>query len=255
MDWSDSCMRPSPEEGKSSVNFFAEDGGNSSDDSDADAEQDCGEGEDNSDTTQHVPKLPNPFLQASSKLPAPLLQTGEEEAVSGGTCSVFGNPFRQAEQAKLGILEKHVPLTEAAPKKPASKQVCFKFKKGLCHLGAKCRFFHDRSNVPLGRYTDRSGAVDAEENSGQAFGRGDSGFQFQGGGGGGEGGEGQLYHPVAQFSRGQPADPRAFDEDDYMSSGKRKKRHGVTDELVPPKKALTDLHGHRKKERPWTTKK
>lgn len=261
------------------TNFFGGGGGDgSSEDSDACAEEEEGSGkaeeEEIDQSAEQAPKLPSPFLlqaDSKSKLPGPPLKSGgkppaPDDCVSGPTSSVFVNPFQQAEQAKLGILEKHVRLTEAAPRKPASKQVCFKFRKGTCHLGTRCRFFHDRSNIALGG--DRSGgggsAVASSEteqqDSGAAFGRGDRTFQFSGHGGAGGGGrgggaDGRFYHPAARFSRGQPADPQAFDEDNYMNAAKGRKRFGVSDDLVPPKKALTGLQEFRKKERPWTTKK
>lgn len=264
------CFRSADgEPSEACVNFFGGDGDDSSEDSNNDAEEDGSKADENQSAEQ-VPKLPSPFLQASSKLPAPLLKPGESQTPSysaGATSSVFVNPFEQAEQAKLGILEKHVRLTEAAPKKPASKQVCFKFRKGTCHLGAKCRFFHDRSNIALGGVRDRSDSSvtsETEQDSGPGFGRGDKSFTFPGHGGGtgghvrrggGGGGDGRFYHPAAQFSQGQPADLRSLDEDNYMNSARGRKRCGVTDHLVPPKKALMGLDDLRKKERPWTTKK
>ena len=249
------------------VNFFDGEGSDSSEDSDSRANEDASKTDESQSAEQAPAKLPNPFLQSSSKLPAPHLKAGDTQtpsyAAGGPTSSVFVNPFEQAEQAKLGILEKHVRLTEAAPKKPASKQVCFKFRKGTCHLGAKCRFFHDRSNIVLGGTTDRTDSAasleTAEQDSGPGFGRGDKSFTFPTHGGrggrGGGGGDGRFYHPAAQFSRGQPVDLRSLDEDNYMNAAKGRKRCGVTDALVPPKKAMTGLEDLRRKERPWTTKK
>ncbi|KAL8571531.1 hypothetical protein ACOMHN_056826 [Nucella lapillus] len=258
------CFREDVEAAKeSSGNFFTtKDDNDSSDDSNAGAEPDSGKTEENQQADT-VPKLPTPFLQ--SKLPSPHLNPEERKSSSpfpGPTSSVFVNPFAQAELAKLGILEKHVRLTEAAPKKPASKQVCFKFKKGKCFLGEKCRFFHDRSNIALGSGSDRTAAAgesaspEPDHPVGAGFGRGDRSFQFSGFGGAPEiGGDGQFYHPVAHFSRGQPAEPQVIDDDNYMAAAKRKKRHGVTDSLQPPKRAMEDLGSLRKQERPWTMKK
>ncbi|XP_076452392.1 uncharacterized protein LOC143288023 isoform X2 [Babylonia areolata] len=248
-----------------SVNFFAEGDNDSSDDATADAESNSSSSkpeEKQQQQAENVPKLPNPFLQ-KTKLPSPHLKSKKKSQtlIPGPTSSVFVNPFEQAEQAKLGILEKHVRLTEAAPQKPATKQVCFKFKKGKCFLGDKCRFFHDRSNIALGAGSGSEGSGEAAspvavQDEGPGFGRGDRSFKFPGfGGASGVNADGQFYHPAAQFSQGQPADPRTMDDDSYMAGAKGKKRHGITDSLMPPKKAMTDLGGLRKQERPWTVKK
>ena len=177
-------------------------------------------------------RLPNPLAGnlGQSRLP------GMNEAASSriGTC-VFVNPFAEAEQAKFQILEKHVKLTAAAPKKPAHQPVCWKFKKGKCHMGKNCRFFHDMESQRIEPEVDAStsemnGIVPQSAAPDRL-----------------------AYHPAAYFDarrRSLPPDPE--DEDHYMSGMRKKKRYGVSDNLLPPKKAFESLQRQRAKERPWT---
>ncbi|CAL1541542.1 unnamed protein product [Lymnaea stagnalis] len=169
-------------------------------------------------------KLPNPLL--SQKLPSII-----EATTSRIGTSVFVNPFEEAEQAKNLILEKHVKLTQAAPKKPAHQPVCWKFKKGKCHMGKNCRFFHDLENRTLEENNDSNQEINANDHGQQR----------------------QMYHPAAYTdARRRPMEQEPEDDDNYMASMKKKKRYGVSDNLMPPKKAFESLQRQREKERPWT---
>lgn len=174
-------------------------------------------------------KLPNPYSSQPQKLP------GINIASSLLTnASVFINPFEKEEQTKNKILEKHVRLTEAAPQKPANKPICWKFKKGKCHLGKNCRFFHDRDTL-----NSDDGTV-AESNKRQST--GDR-----------EGFKRSTYHPAAYSdAMRNPLNAEPIDDDNYMASVKKKKRVGINDALMPPKKAYDSLMKMRQKERPWT---
>ncbi|CAG5116180.1 unnamed protein product [Candidula unifasciata] len=168
-------------------------------------------------------KLPNPLSSGHEKLPSIF-----EVAKSRIGTSVFVNPFEEAEQAKNQILEKHVKLTQAAPKKPAHQPVCWKFRKGKCHMGKNCRFFHDPENrtVEENVQTEKSASVQTSH---------------------------QVYHPSAYFdARRRPLEPEPVDEDNYMAGRNKKKRFGVAEHLVPPRKAFESLQKQREMERPWT---
>lgn len=206
-------------------------------------------------------KLPSPFLQDMCKLPTPTLGSCAKERSLVPSSSVFANPFEQAEQAKYSILEKHVRLTEAAPQKPASKQMCWKFKKGRCHLGERCRFFHDQSSiivsctagfseisdygVTVGQLGEKKMKMTVDESKDINILKTKNSGQNK-----------QLHHPIAHISKGHPATSEEVKDDNFMFTAKDKnlkKRFGVTDTLLPPKKALTALGHIRKKEKPWIT--
>jgi len=104
-----------------------------------------------------VEKLDNPFATAShgrigSLLPKPsFLQEIQAPAATQGSkvvgnCSVFSNPFREAESAKAAVLEQHLEMTagqRSENKMIDGKKVCWMFRKGRCRHGHKCSFAHD----------------------------------------------------------------------------------------------------------------
>ena len=54
-------------------------------------------------------------------------------------------PYRQAEDARRAVLEKHVKLTTAPTelRQINGKQVCWNYRKGRCRFGRGCKFAHD----------------------------------------------------------------------------------------------------------------
>ncbi|XP_059163214.1 thioredoxin domain-containing protein 2-like [Physella acuta] len=211
--------KPESEDGPKSTNFFE------TQDTDSDDEADSK----NFVKSEPSTKLPNPLVWVPEKLPSIL-----EASTSRIGTSVFMNPFEEAEQAKNQILEKHVKLTQAAPKKPAHQPICWKFKKGKCHLGKNCRFFHDMENRSLEENrTAAAASLQAAVNA--------------------EMPPRPTYHPAAYVdARRRPMEAEPEDDDNYMANMKKKKRYGVADNLVPPKKAFESLQRQREKERPWT---
>lgn len=117
--------------------------------------------------------------------------------------SVFSNPYRQAEDARRAVLEKHVKLTTA----PAElrhingKQVCWNYRRGRCRFGRGCKFAHD-SDLQRGQTEEEAPAAGgAEDAAGDPAGR----------------------QPVPPAADGQPP---------------RKKRPGLSQTLVPGKKVI-----------------
>ncbi|CAL1601406.1 unnamed protein product [Knipowitschia caucasica] len=83
--------------------------------------------------------LPSPTLSSGlTKLPPPSLQTCSDT-------SVFTNPFKAQQDQKLSALQKHVPLTEQArPSHIGGRRVCVSYRKeGRCRFGIKCKYAHD----------------------------------------------------------------------------------------------------------------
>ncbi len=174
--------------------------------------------------------LPNPLSQ--NRLPLPSLD-GQTSGISAGEASVFENPFQKAEEVKHSILEQHVKMTVAVTEEKGSKnkKICWNFRKGKCRYGRKCKYSHDNDIVV--KNSDIEGA-----NSEQTGGQNNSNDY------------GQKAWTIREAPKEVPAQDE--EEDTYMSQAKRKKRSGVTDHLVPPKKAMHAYQAQRKQERPWT---
>lgn len=86
------------------------------------------------------PTLPAPFMGSvtPNKLPPPLLNTHSDS-------SVFTNPFKAQADQKLSALQKHVPLTmQSRPSQIGGKRICVLYRKdGKCRFGINCKFAHD----------------------------------------------------------------------------------------------------------------
>lgn len=84
------------------------------------------------------PRLPAPPPSTPNKLPSPPLDACADS-------SVFSNPFRAQAERKLSALQKHVPLTmQAKPSHIGGKRMCVSYRKdGRCRFGIKCKFAHD----------------------------------------------------------------------------------------------------------------
>ncbi|KAF5292022.1 hypothetical protein FQA39_LY14139 [Lamprigera yunnana] len=79
-------------------------------------------------STDDNSKLPTPdFIDLSSKT------------------SVFTNPFKQAEDAKQAILEKHVKMVNLQNNTSTinGRKVCWNYRKGKCRFGHNCIYAHD----------------------------------------------------------------------------------------------------------------
>uniref|UniRef100_A0A182JSH3 C3H1-type domain-containing protein n=1 Tax=Anopheles christyi TaxID=43041 RepID=A0A182JSH3_9DIPT len=128
-----------------------------------------------------------------------MFQSGTSRILPG---SVFSNPFREAEEAKLASLERHVKMVDPEANTAEQKRkVCWSYKKGRCRFGSKCNFAHD-SDLILRK----------------------------------EQGEDE-----------QEATANAVDEETVKMAKKpnptdRKKRPGLSRDLVPPKKVLKMYH-------------
>ncbi len=59
--------------------------------------------------------------------------------------SVFANPYKEAEDAEKGTLEKHVKFAPKLEdvKEINGRKVCWNYRKGRCRFGSSCVFAHD----------------------------------------------------------------------------------------------------------------
>lgn len=166
--------------------------------------------------------LPAPPSSLSHKLPPPPLGASSKSGV-------FANPFKAQADQKLNVLQKHVPLTvQARPSQIGGKRMCVAYRKdGRCRFGIKCKFAHDsdlQSSIIPNDYDppadDAPGSHQAESNAG-----------------------GSSYMGRQNFHHNQGGDP---EEEEGQQS--RKRRVGLSNTLVPPKRALKNYAMQRKRE-------
>ncbi|XP_030847295.1 uncharacterized protein LOC115926596 [Strongylocentrotus purpuratus] len=174
-------------------------------------------------------------------VPLPLPQGFSSSEPLGGTgnaknllsLSVFANPFEQARQDQLSILEKHVKMKEqekpdGAAAARGNHKMCYKFQKGNCRFGDTCKFSHGSDHKPVLLTGGNSEAYPSAASGGHM------GAPFQD----------DLY------DEGQ----RAKEEEETIRK-RRKDRAGLSEALVPSKKAKRIYDRQRTQERPWTAKR
>ncbi len=190
-----------------------------SDNSDADQE------EEERTTEPSLPSAPliNPFKSASSscssssslRLPRPSFMTEQEPVapVTSSSSSVFSNPFREKEEAKRAVLERHVAMTVRQEERRTidGKKVCWNFRKGRCRFGHKCTFAHD-SDVGLRRPGEDAASAPGPD------------FSAPAGHGKMEAAK-SLAPPVVVTSPVSPPQPSNYDEGRVISSGDSQVQH------------------------------
>lgn len=162
--------------------------------------------------------LPLPTLDLSKNSTS---NTNELNQRTYQTSSVFFNPFLAEEKKKLSVLEKHVQLSESKAEednKRKKKQICFKFQKGRCRLGDKCKFSH-------GMATEASSSEPEKPR------------------------EPSLAPSFSNAAANYEPDE---DEESWELKKKKKRKQGVTDSLVPPKRAMAAYEKQRLSEKPWS---
>ncbi|XP_020786177.1 uncharacterized protein si:ch211-113e8.11 [Boleophthalmus pectinirostris] len=162
----------------------------------------------------HAPprgSLPSPTLSSGvNKLPPPSLQACSDT-------SVFTNPFKAQADQKLNALQKHVPLTEQArPSHIGGRRICVSYRKdGRCRFGIKCKYAHD-SDLQT-QPADGHRETGREAHTSACAAQGTQGFQ----------------HDTEDKTEGQKA---------------TKKRVGLSNTLIPPKRAMKQYARQREKE-------
>lgn len=78
-------------------------------------------------------------------MPTPEFIDNSISGVNVCATSVFTNPFKEAENAKQAILEKHVKMvsTQNSVKIINGKKICWNYRKGKCRFGHNCIYAHD----------------------------------------------------------------------------------------------------------------
>ncbi|XP_048052705.1 uncharacterized protein si:ch211-113e8.11 [Megalobrama amblycephala] len=147
----------------------------------------------------HAHKLP----------PPPLGGSGSGGALTGS--SVFANPFKEMAEERLNVLQKHVPLTlQARPTQIGGKRICVAYRKdGRCRFGSRCKFAHDSDLQSNCVVTSDNGPKDDANVAGS-----------------------QSHDPLASCVEDTETDGEKDNEQ------RKKRRVGVNDSLIPPKRAL-----------------
>lgn len=165
--------------------------------------------------------LANPFSSGGRLLPQPsFLQESEKIAGVKFNSSVFSNPFRDKEDRKKAILEQHVNMTQKQEEMRVidGKKVCWMYRKGRCRHGHKCTFAHDTDvkTARGGQQAEPRYDADSQITSREKA----------------PGGSGPVIQLAAAPRELTP--PREEEEDPVQ----RKKRPGLSQGLVPSKKAM-----------------
>lgn len=162
--------------------------------------------------------LPSPLL--STLLPAPRLGSQNKTSPSG----VFSNPFQDEERAQLSILERHVKLSDSNWAK-GGKGVCLAYQRdGRCRYGTKCKYSHG-TDLPPGATMSSQGELSSSR--------------------------GDAIEMVKDDSKlGELHIGKEVEEETQAERGKRKKP-GLSNTLIPPKKALKNYQKQLTSERPW----
>ncbi|TMS22983.1 hypothetical protein E3U43_008289 [Larimichthys crocea] len=164
---------------------------------------------------------PPPSSLTSNKLPPPSLNTCSDSGV-------FANPFRAQAEQKLSALQKHVPLTmQAKPSQIGGKRMCVSYRKdGRCRFGIKCKFAHDSDLQTPVTPADCHQAVSEGEEA-----QGSDPAEAAGAGGGSQ----KLQQELK--------------EDESGGQEVKKRRVGLSNTLIPPKRAMKQYTMHRDRER------
>ncbi|XP_075073375.1 uncharacterized protein LOC142161556 [Mixophyes fleayi] len=165
---------------------------------------------------------PLPCPLPSFRLPAPRL--GTQSGMSSG--SVFSNPFRDEQQVQRTILERHVKLSDSNWAK-SGKGACLAYQRdGRCRYGTKCKYSHG-SDLPQGTSVSAQREIQGKELSDEAW----------------------EVNPES-WKGGDVVSAEVQGKEIQAERGKRKKP-GLGNTLIPPKKSLKNYEKQLSTERPW----
>ncbi|KAL1023553.1 hypothetical protein UPYG_G00042310 [Umbra pygmaea] len=170
-----------------------------------------------------TPAIPAPPSSLSHKLPPPPLGASSKSGV-------FANPFKAQADQKLNALQKHVPLTQRAwPSEIGGKRICVAYRKdGRCRFGISCKFAHDSD---LQRYVNPN---DYNSPAGDSI-TSDKANPDVGS---------TSFSSSQNLNLNQGGEPE--EEEEGLQS--RKRRVGLSNTLVPPKRAMKNFAMQRKRE-------
>ncbi|XP_034543010.1 uncharacterized protein si:ch211-113e8.11 [Notolabrus celidotus] len=216
------CVKEKADEtsaAKRTRNFLLEPGSTSSE---SESESEPEEGDPEPSSSSPHPQTPAGACLGAQKLPPPSLGSNKLPPPTLNTCSdssVFANPFKAQADQKLSALQKHVPLTmQAKPSQIGGKRVCVSYRKdGRCRFGIKCKFAHDSDlqtpvtpadcNQPGNEETPASDPVKSNESCSSCCG-------------------------------GSQTSQPENEEEESGEQQVKKRRVGLSNTLIPPKRAM-----------------
>ncbi|XP_064190935.1 uncharacterized protein si:ch211-113e8.11 [Anguilla rostrata] len=189
---------------------------------------------------------PDPRTLAHKLPPPPLGAPGLPAAGLPSGSSVFANPFRQRAEEHLNVLRKHVPLTlEPRPSQIGGRKMCISYRRdGRCRFGIGCKFAHDSDLQTAAPPVAEGRGPGADHHHDVAGGAG---------GGGNQRGDSAASHATPDRRRDRnapfPSQPHPDQDTDPEGGPGRKRRVGLSNTLVPPKRALKQYATQRERER------
>ncbi|KAM4704473.1 uncharacterized protein WCC33_012883 isoform 2-T3 [Rhinophrynus dorsalis] len=165
--------------------------------------------------------VPLPTPVSCVRLPAPLL--GSQSTTNSG--GVFSNPFHEEQQAQLNILEKHVKLSDCHWAR-GGRGVCLSYQRdGRCRFGTRCKYSHG-SDLPQGRARlVQKGVGTIVLSDGE--------------------------HGEIQRGRNAVLEEEPGEQEEETSQRWKRKKPGLSNNLIPPKKSLKNYQHQVANERPW----
>ncbi|KAK2817035.1 hypothetical protein Q5P01_025226 [Channa striata] len=167
-----------------------------------------------------------PALSAACQAPLTLNKLPPPPLNACSDSSVFANPFKAQADQNLSALQKHVPLTlQAKPSQIGGKRVCVSYRKdGRCRFGIKCKFAHDSDlQTPVTPADCHPPVTD----------------------------EAAVSEPVESHIGGSCNEESQGLTGEEKSGGQqvKKRRVGLSNTLIPPKRAMKQYTQHRDRER------
>lgn len=171
---------------------------------------------------RETPKIPLPLpdLEVNNTSCVPSRHEFQDRTFKQS--SVFYNPYLAEEQQKISALEQHVVLSQntsenVSQDKGEKQNICWKFRKGKCRFGDRCKFSHDVTNSQFEMAQTTS----------------------------------QLLPVISKSSKKWDANNSEGEDEENGTKHVRKRRLGITDSLIPPKRALQAYEKQKSAERPW----